>query len=751
MSALSASPQSKSLASRLPFHYGWLIVAVAALMSGVTSSIRLSFGVFLDPWEAQFAWSRADMALAYSIQFATMAVMAVGVGWLADRFGAKRVLLVGGLGFSISIFLTGTSNQLWQLYLYYGIILGAAMACFVTPLHSTTSLWFRKRIGLAVGTVVAFQAVGPLIGAPLFRWMTETVGWERCFFFTSAASLVVLVAAAFFFRNRPEDIGVRPYAEEKLSAAELTAARAPTVDGNTLLKRAVRTQPFWIHIATHMLGCISHSIPLVFVVSMATFRGIDGVVAAGVLGFISGVSIFSKLGMSIVAEYFGGRRVLIAVLFIQSSACLLLLFAADLWMFYLFAFIFGLGYGGEMVVYPMLNRQYYGSAPFASIYGWQMAGASFGMALGGYLGGLLFQIYDNYTATIWIAVLAGYVGVVAAVIMKKPNPAKMSTPDPQSGEAVAPAAPAEPALLAATTPMVTPIVSSDLLNEGDGDWSRSRYAAERALARRIDEWLAEDPRPEVAEVLEIVAARSRDRAFRLSRAYGVGRNGHGTPPVDESPVFDLLGNAAAGDRLTRLSAVLAGLADPASLPAEVADTPLGRRLLEDTRVTARLLATEAPARCGMGGVRLLTPRPLAEIASAPNGFRCRVLNDGGAESPVVLWVSQAPGLTVEWSAGAARLLVPVLNQLVVSARDGGDPTLAMHQPVTCGEEAAVQVRPTGDLPAVYLVVAAEMPPCPYIGEQQDSAAIAGVASNGSKTDQSADVERAPEMAYTAGR
>ena len=533
-----------ALALRLPFHYGWLIVVVAALMSAVTSSIRLSFGVFLDPLEAEFGWSRADMALAYSIQFGMMAVMAVVVGWMADRFGAKKCLIFGGAGFSLSIAATGTSRELWQFYLYYGVIMGIAMACFVTPLHSTTSLWFRRRMGLAVGTVVAFQAVGPLLGAPIFRWLSETMSWQMCFYISGVTSAIALMVAILLFKNRPEDVGVRPYAEEKLTAAQLAAVRAPTVDGNTLLRRAIRTQPFWITISTHFLGCVSHSIPLVFVVSMATFRGIDGVLAASVLGFVSAISIGSKLGMSVIAEHLGGRRVLLAVLALQSTGVLVLLFADQAWQFLLFTFVFGLGYGGEMVVYPMLNRQYYGSAPFAAIYGWQMAGASFGMAVGGYLGGLLFQLMGDYSGAIWLSAVAGYIGVAAAFIMKRPDPVRMSALDPEgalAGRVVAtgpsPTSQVASRVAPQATAQAAPPARSGALAEAGGtlgsatpspslgttalswpDWVQARRVEEVRLADQLTAWAGQTTDPELAEVLEIAAARARDRAFLLRLA-----------------------------------------------------------------------------------------------------------------------------------------------------------------------------------------------------------------------------------------
>ena len=714
-----------ALALRLPFHYGWLIVAVAALMSAVTSSIRLSFGVFLDPLEAEFGWSRADMALAYSIQFGMMAFMAVAVGWLADRFGAKKCLIFGGAGFSISIALTGTARELWQLYLYYGVMLGIAMACFVTPLHSTTSLWFRRRIGLAVGTVVAFQAVGPLFGAPIFRWLAETISWQMCFYISGVTSAIALVVAILLFKNHPEDVGVRPYAEEKLSAAQLAEARAPTVDGNTLLRRAIRTQPFWITISTHFLGCVSHSIPLVFVVSMATFRGIDGVVAAGVLGFISAVSIASKLGMSVIAEHLGGRRVLFAVLTLQSTGILVLLFADQVWQFILFAFVFGLGYGGEMVVYPMLNRQYYGSAPFTSIYGWQMAGASFGMALGGYLGGLLFQWMGDYSGAIWLAAVAGYIGVFAAFIMKRPDPVRMSTPDPtpavtgQTGAAapgpvaaavakpvvpvaqpVAPVAAAGSAVGPAELPAPPPSVATADSATGDGavdwrEWAQIRPAEDADLAQQLARWAAETADAELAEVLDIAAARARDRAFLLRRA--IPTNG---ASADRSAASRASTNGSADPTIVGDPGAVNG---PANNGAAANSAAPGGASTNGTATSGAATngAGTLPPASGGETARFDPESELARldrlIARIGRDIEVSPVPPGEREADLVRYLQESERETLEWLEEQRRRLAELVQRAAVRLLDGQPAQLIGNGlvswkplgPATAGQAAGV--------------------------------------------------------------
>jgi len=194
------------------------------------------------------------------------------------------------------------------------------------------------------------------------------------------------------------------------------AAGAPAAT----LGEAAATRAFWLLITVHLLGCVSHSIPLVHVVAMATDVGIDRLVAASVLGFLSGFSVISRFGMSVLADLIGGKRALAFTMTVQATSILILLFATEVWHFYLFSFFFGVGYGGEMVIFPILNRDYYTGWPIASIYGYQLFGAGVGMAIGGYLGGVLFDLTGSYTSAIWIAVLTGYGSVVAALSLTPP-------------------------------------------------------------------------------------------------------------------------------------------------------------------------------------------------------------------------------------------------------------------------------------------------------------------------------------------
>jgi len=139
-----------------------------------------------------------------------------------------------------------------------------------------------------------------------------------------------------------------------------------------------------------------------------------------VLATIAGTSVVSRFTFSVLAERLGGRTVLAISLLGQSLPVIILFFAQDAWTFYLFAVVFGLCYGGEMVGFPIINRQFFGSkAPLGSIYSFQMVGAGIGMALGGWLGGGLFDLTGDYTWSLLASLLMSFIGLPLALSLPR--------------------------------------------------------------------------------------------------------------------------------------------------------------------------------------------------------------------------------------------------------------------------------------------------------------------------------------------
>jgi MFS family permease len=412
-------------AARWPFHYGWVVVIASTLVIFINTTLFLTFGVFLGPIAQATGWSRGEVSGAYALHWVVGAVAVFGVGWFTDRFGTRRALMLGSLLSAISLALTGRSEALWQLYLFYGVLFGIARSSFLVPIHITVSLWFRRKLGVAMGIVNVSLALGPLLLSPLVRYLIDRVGWGDTFVLMGITSGVLMAGFSWFIRSQPRDVGLKPYGESEDTAVATKPQpehRPPfyTEARPDFFRYASRTQPFLLLILIHFLGCASHSIPLTHVVAMATDVGIAPIAAATVLSLMSGFAMASNFGSSVLADMAGGKKALAMVLLLQAGGMFILLGARDLWVFYLFTLVFGLGYGGEMVAFPIINRQYYGNAPIGKVYSAQMVGAGLGMAGGAYLGGLLFDLTGNYTSAIWVAAILSFLGLIAVLRLVSP-------------------------------------------------------------------------------------------------------------------------------------------------------------------------------------------------------------------------------------------------------------------------------------------------------------------------------------------
>jgi MFS family permease len=398
-------------------HYAWVVLFAACMLNIASRADHGSFGVFVEPLVELFGWSRGDISAAYSIAFIVGLPAVVIMGWLGDRYGARWLMIGAALLITLGTYLIGTVTELWQFYVFYGFFVGSmGHAAFTVLLPVILTRWFDRHMGLAVGIYWAAMGIGPMVFAPLFQWLIETRGWGQAFTLIAIVVGVILLAFSLLVRSSPREMGLAPYGAEA-SPPEPRAHKAAGI-APAGLREVLRERPVWLLIAIHHLGCAGHSVILAHIVSMAIVQGISGMEAAVALSLISGASAVSRFACAILAQHFGGRVVLTLALIGQGAPIFILFFAEGAWTFYAFALIFGLCYGGEMVGFPIINRQMFGAAaPLSTIYSLQMVGAGTGMALGGWLGGFLFDLSGSYTWSIAGAILTTCIGIPLALAL----------------------------------------------------------------------------------------------------------------------------------------------------------------------------------------------------------------------------------------------------------------------------------------------------------------------------------------------
>jgi MFS family permease len=403
-------------------------VVVSAIMRLSTSSFRSSASILVPRIVEIFGWSYGAVGVGFSLQWIISGLFGPPSGWLGDRYGARMTMLLGGSLFIAGMVLTGMMHHLWQFYLFFGVIVSLSMAIFQVPLTIAVTMWFRRHLGVGMGVLQSSQGVGPLVAVPILLLIYEVWGLRAAFILPGIGGGLLVLALTRLFYNEPADAGIGPLGAARDEPVQRSQkGEIAQVRTRTFLRQAQKTSAFWNLIGIHYWGCAGHAIILVYLVAMAEARGVPAGLAAGAFVTLSVMSSVTRFGVPVAADNFGSKWVMAACFVLQVAPVALLFFAHDAWMFYLFAVLFGIGFGGEMSAFPIINRQYYGSAPIGTAYGWQMMGAGLGMASGALLGGLLRDLTGDFVATMALSLVLSGVGVVSILVL--PNTHRRQIPD----------------------------------------------------------------------------------------------------------------------------------------------------------------------------------------------------------------------------------------------------------------------------------------------------------------------------------
>ena len=427
MPSIDLRPATLAVGGRR-IHYAWVIVIVAAIMRLSTSAFRSSASILIPRIVETFGWSYGAVGIGFSIQWVVSGLFGPPSGWMGDRFGVRFTMLLGGVLFIAGMVLTGFMQHLWQFYLFFGVVLSLSMAIFQVPLTVAVTNWFRKHLGVGMGLLQSSQGMGPLVAVPVMFLILTNFGLKAAFIIPGIGGGLILLLLVPLFYNQPGDVNLRPLgADDDEPIQKSQRGEAAQIRTKTFLRAAQRTHAFWNLIGIHYWGCAGHAIIVVYLVAMAEEKGVSSVMAAGAFVALQVASTLTRFAVPVLADRIGSKGVMAACFFLQVVPVFILFFAQDAWMFYLFAVLFGIGFGGEMTAFPIINRQYYGRAPVGTTYGWQMMGSGLGMASGALMGGLLRDLTGDFNYSMALSLVLSLAGV--ASIMFLPGTHREQIPD----------------------------------------------------------------------------------------------------------------------------------------------------------------------------------------------------------------------------------------------------------------------------------------------------------------------------------
>jgi MFS family permease len=397
--------------------FGWWVVGAAFLITAVTIGVFYSYGVFFLPVMAEFGWSRtvlSGVALAGGLTYAATVPL---VGWLADRYGFRPVMAVAAATLGLGFFLCSLVQSVWQLYLFAGVICGLGSPIGTVLPLSMVARWFVKRQGLALGIASAGIGAGAATVPLLATGLISALGWRVSYALLGLLIWVTCIPVALMTMRDPAPGEVR--AREGHPAALKDPFGSHLAETSFSLSQAVQTSSFWYLFSIFGLSVFCLGLAMTHLVPHARDSGLSAVTAAGLLSAMGTFSIVGRLVSGMISDRIGARLVLAAGVLIQGVMMLWLVKVDSTWAFYLFAAIFGLSYGGNIVLIPKLTSHFFGLGSMGAIFGALSVADGLGFGTGPLMAGYIFDTTGSYQMSFFIVAGAMAVALAATLALRE--------------------------------------------------------------------------------------------------------------------------------------------------------------------------------------------------------------------------------------------------------------------------------------------------------------------------------------------
>ena len=365
--------------------YAWNRLLAALLLSGIGGVGMWSVIVALPAVQAEFGVARSAASLPYTVTMISFGFGGILMGRLSDRFGIFVPVVGGtvflGLGYAVA----SQATSLWQFILAHGLLVGVAGSVAFAPLIADTSLWFTRNRGMAVSIIASGSYLAGTIWPPVVQHFIESHGWRRTFVGIAVFCVAMMLPLALALRRR----------------SPLTETALKTPGGGSRSPRPLGMSPTVLQIVLVIAGlscCVAMSMPQVHIVAYCGDLGHGAARGAQMLSLMLGFGIVSRLASGWICDHIGGRRTLLLGSSLQALALILFLPFDGVVSLYILSALFGLVQGGIVPAYAVIIREFFPPEEAGVRVGMVLMASVFGMALGGWMSGVIFDLTGSYHA-----------------------------------------------------------------------------------------------------------------------------------------------------------------------------------------------------------------------------------------------------------------------------------------------------------------------------------------------------------------
>ena len=365
--------------------YAWTRLAVSLLLSTIGGVGMWSVVVALPTVQAEFGVARADASLPYTLTMIGFGVGSIAMGRLSDRFGIMLPVILGAIMIALGYAAAGSSVTLWQYTLAQGLLVGVGSSATFAPLLAHTSMWFTRRRGIAVGIFASGNYLAGTVWPPVVQHFIESAGWRHTYFGIALFCVASMMPLALLLRRQPTISEILPTGSRTMPHA----AHALGLSSGGLQA---------LLIAAGVCCCVAMSMPQVHLVAYCSDLGYGAARGAQMLSLMLGFGIVSRLTFGVICDRIGGLRTLLLGSGLQGAALLMFLPFDGLASLYVISAMFGLFQGGIVPSYAIIVREYFPAKEAGTRVAAVITATLFGMALGGWMSGAIFDLTGSYRA-----------------------------------------------------------------------------------------------------------------------------------------------------------------------------------------------------------------------------------------------------------------------------------------------------------------------------------------------------------------
>jgi MFS family permease len=409
------SPSESAPLKKRKVHYGWVIVAACTLLVGLSTGLMFSYSVFFKPLAEYFSWDRGTVSFVYSAAYIIRGAVAIGIGWLADKYSIRAILVFCGIMAALGLILSSQVNALWQMIITFAVIEAIGLSGAFSLGTTLVSRWFTQNRGLALGIVSTGSGLGTLFIVPISERLISSVDWSQAFLYSGIVGGVIMIGLALLLRPAPSSAASSTTPSSKASSGRNSPSSTPDIN----LRQAIRDSRLLLIAAAFFLFFFSTQIVIVHLVNYATDVGISPAIAATFISIVGAINIVGRLGSGFISDRIGINMTMIMTISFLTLSFVFLLLTRSLWSFYLFAVVFSVPYGAEVPLLPLFIGKYFGTKNMATLLGFGLFLGSSGGALGAWVAGAIFDFSKSYQWAFIAGAAAGLLSLALMLILRK--------------------------------------------------------------------------------------------------------------------------------------------------------------------------------------------------------------------------------------------------------------------------------------------------------------------------------------------